>query len=152
MGLCPLYITACASLLRWPGPPHCPPQAVSALPAAALCPGLLSKPVSQAPAPVCVGDTPPAGSHVECGSQVVCAGLPWSSCVDRLLRSRPIAPDAPLLSPLTFLTVRVLPQAREHRLTFNSHPQAHVPSCCFPSSCSLRVSSHPVRQGSFLSS
>ena len=107
---------------------------------------------SQAPAPVCVRYTPPGWLTRGLRLAVVCARLPWSSCVDRLLRSRPIAPDAPLLSPLTFLMVRVLPQAREHRLTFCSRPQAHVPSYCFSSSCSLRVSSHPVGQESFLSS
>lgn len=149
-----------ASLLRWTGSPRkhsgfqassLPlPQAVSSPPAVARSPGLLSKPVSQAPAPVCMGEHTPRLGHTDGGSRTACARLPWSSCVDgRLLRSRPIAPEGPLPSPLTLLTVDGTSQAREHPLTFSSRPRAHVPSCCFSSF--LLLSSYPVRQGSFLS-
>lgn len=101
------------------------------------------------PSPSLHGGThPQAGSHgrrledrVRTSPSVLLRG--------RLLRSRPIAPEGPLPSPLTLLTVDGTSQAREHPLTFSSRPRAHVPSCCFSSF--LLLSSYPVRQGSFLS-
>ena len=148
-----------ASLLRWSGSPckHSQFQA-SSLPPRRRSPHRQQQPgpqvcspnpVSQAPAPVCIGEHTPRPGHTDCGLRTACAGLPRSSCVDRLLRSPPIAPEGPLLSPLTLLAVKGTSQAREHLLIFIFCPRAHVPFCCFSSSFSL-LASYPIRQGSFL--
>lgn len=161
MGAAPLECHSFgASLLRWSGSPRKhsqfqasslpPPQAVSSPPAVAQSPGLLSKPRIPGPSPSLHGGThPQAGSHGWRLEDRVRTS-PFVLLRGRLLSSRPIAPEGPLPSPLTLLTVDGTSQAREHLLTFSSRPRARVPSCCFSSSFPL-LSSYPVRQGSFLS-
>ena len=148
-GPCPLYITACASLLRWPGPPHCPPQAVSAPPAAALCPGLGPRPQPQS----AWGTHPLAGSHADCGSRPSAPaylGPPaWTGCCALF--------PSPLMRPFCLLWPSwwwgyfprrgniALPSALAHRHT--SHPTASplpVPSVSHPTQ-SVRSLSCPPR-------